>query len=227
MVTVSENADAYQSLARLRERVEYEGGDFFSDNEQLRFDELLVKLEAESRAIFENLYGDVTPKAQDGRIDERQAVDNKALSLPYPIRDVTEVEVQYNVGGDFETLDTEWYSHTEHHLILDSDRIPRTRFNLRRQRGIERFASQPGWLDLCERLRVTYDRGFESIPQDILSVQVQIVNNLLRQLRLEQNVEAAAPDEYRAMTDGMEVVTDEIKSRISSIASPGRSTMAV
>lgn len=227
MVTVTESADAYQSLARLRDRVEYEGTDFFTDNEELRFDELLIKLEAESRAIFENLWGDVTVAAEDGRIDTRQATDDEALPLPYPIRDVTEVEVQFTTGGDWETLEQRQYSHTEHNLILESNTLPRTRYQIRQRRGIERFAAQPSWVDLCERLRITYDRGFESIPQDILSVQVQIVNNLLRQLRLEQNVEAASPDEYRAMTDGMTVVNEEIQSRISSIASPGRSVMAI
>jgi hypothetical protein len=56
---------------------------------------------------------------------------------------------------------------------------------------------------------------------------VQIVNQLLRQLRLEQTVEAASPDEYRAMTDGMEVVSEEIRARIGDIASPSRSVMTL
>jgi len=192
MATVSESPDAYQSLDRLRSRVEYEATDFFADNAQLRFDELLVELEEEARGIFETMYGDVTPKAEDGRVDTRQTTDDTALSLPYPIRDVTEVEVQYANGGDFETLEPRWYNHTEHNLILETDAVPRTRYDLRNDYGLPRFANSPTWVDLGERLRITYDRGFETLPSDIVSVQVQIVNQLLRQLRLEQNVEAAS-----------------------------------
>lgn len=226
MANVSMPADAYQSLERLRQRVEYQAGDFFSNNEQLRFDELLVELEAEARGIFETMWGDVKPTAEDGRIDTVQATDDTALSLPYPVRDVTEVEIKYANGGDFETLEPRWYSHSEFNLILETDAVPRTRYDIRNDYGLPRFANSPTWIDLGEQVRITYDRGFETLPDDIISVQVQLVNNLLRKLRLEQNVEAASPDEYRAMTDGMEVVSDEIRARIDDIASPSRTVMS-
>ena len=47
MVTVSVGADAYQTLDQLRQRIDYDGGEFFDDNEQLRFDELLVQARGE------------------------------------------------------------------------------------------------------------------------------------------------------------------------------------
>lgn len=228
MATVTENADAYQSIERLRERVEYEAGDFFSDNAQLRFDELLVELEAESRGIFETLWGDTTPLNEDGKQEVRQATDDAALSLTYPVRDVSTVEVRFVPDGDWQTLDARRYTHTEHHLILESGTVPRTRYQRYERQSDARFAAKPTWVDFCEQLRVTYDRGFGTEPPaDILSVQVQLVNGLLRQLRLEQTVEAASPDEYRAMTDGMEIVSDEIRQRVDDVTSPGRATMAL
>jgi hypothetical protein len=228
MVTVSVSSGAYQSLDRLRQRIDYQPDDFYDDNAALRFDELLVELEEESRGIFETLWGDETPLSEEGRTDTIQPTDDAALPLVYPIVDVTEVEYKRSLMSGFETLDSDWYTHTEHRLIL-SDRPTINSLRLR-QRGnpLADTARRTTWSQLAAKLRVTYDRGFgDSPPQDIQSVQVALINNMLRQLKREQTVAAASPEEFAGQTETNEVVTDEIRNRISDVTKPGLATFSV
>lgn len=228
MPTVSVSSDAYQDLSRIRQRVNYEGEDFFSDNHQLRFDELLVELEEESRGIFETLWGDETPLEETGRIDTIRATDDAAMPLVYPITDVTKVERKVSLASDWDTLDTDWYDHTEHRLVLA--RRPNTNTMRRRQRGnpLTADADRATWRDIAAKLRVTYDRGFGTeAPQDVQSIQVALINRMLRQLKREQTVAAATPEELAGMSETAEILTEELRSRIADVTSPGRATMSV
>jgi hypothetical protein len=221
------DAGAYQDLDVLRQRIDYTGEDIFTDNEQLRFDELLVRLERESRKIFETLWGDQTPAEETGRTDVKRATYDAAIKLVYPINSVSKVEYKRTLDSDWEELDSNRYQATDHHLVLS--RRPATDVIRHRHAGsqITELNTRSTWADLAEKLRISYDRGFDPVPYDIQSVQVQLINQMLRKLKGEQNIAAASPDELAQMAERNEVVTEEIRSRISDVTSPGRATHSV
>lgn len=228
MPTVSVSSDAYQSLERIRQRVDYQGDDLFSDNAQLRFDELLVELEEESRGIFETLWGDETPLEETGRVDEIRATDDAAMPLVYPINDVTKVERKVAIGSDWDELDTDFYDHTEHRLVLAQRPNLNTLRYRQRANPLTRHADRATWGDIAAKLRVTYNRGYGSEPpQDIKSIQIAIINQMLRQLKREQTVAAASPEEFAGQTETNEVLTDELRQRIADVTTPGRATQSI
>lgn len=222
------DSDAYQTLSEIHDRIQYDGDDFFDDNAALRFDELLVTLEQESRGIFETLWGDQTPLEETGRVDEIRATDDAALALVYPITDVTKVERKVALSADWDELDTDWYDHSDHRLILA--RRPNTNSMRLRQRGnpLARNADRATWSDIATKLRVTYDRGFGTDPPaDIKSVQIQLIENFLSDRKRRETESAASPDELAQAMDADRVVTEEVRERISDVTSPGRATMSI
>jgi len=228
MPTVSVDSGAYQDLDRIRQRVDYDGADFYSDNEQLRFDELLVELERESRGIFETLWGDQTPLEETDRVDEKRTTDDAAIPLAYPINDVSKVERKTTLASDWKELNSDWYDFTNHRLVLA--RRPNTNTLRHRQRGnaLAGDAQRATWKDIATKIRVTYDRGFGAEPpEDIKSVQVQLINRMLRMRKREQTVAAASPEEFAGQTETNEVLTDEIRDRISDVTSPGLGTFSI
>jgi hypothetical protein len=230
MPTVSTGADAYQDLQRIRQRIDYDAGDFYDGgNAALRFDELLVELEEESRGIFETLWGDETPLTETDRVDEIQPTDNAAIPLVYPIVAVSEVEYKRTLGSDWETLEADWYTSTDHRLIL-SDRPNSNALRYRYARGnpIADAAERTTWADLAEKLRVTYDRGFGSEPpQDIQSIQIQLIENMLASRKLQQSLSAGSPDEIAQVLNQDRVVTEEVRQRIADVTTPGYGTLTV
>lgn len=228
MPTVSTGTGAYQDLETIRSRIDHEPEDLFSDNAALRFDELLVRLEEESRGIFETLWGDQTPLEETDRVDEKRTTDDAALKLAYPIRDVTKVERKVALSSDWKDLDDEWYDFDAHHLILA--RRPNTRLMRQRQQGnrIAGDAERAPWRALGEKIRVTYDRGFAGgAPADVKSVQIQMISNMLTKLRTDQTIAAGSPDELAQALDTDMIVTDEIRSRVGDVTSPGYATMSI
>lgn len=224
MPTVTTDTEAYQDLGEIRDRVDYRGTDLFDDNEQLRFDQLLVRLERESRKIFETLWGDQTPLEETGRTDVKRTTSDSAMPLVYPIQQVTKVERKRSLADDWTEVDPDWYDATAHRLV-----IARTGRTSRIKRGntAARLARRATWRDFAVKIRVTYDRGFTDLPADIASVQIQLINQMLRKLKREQTVGAASPDELAEMTDRDEVVTEEIRQRISDVTSPGLATFSI
>lgn len=229
MPDVSVDADAYQDLDAIRQRVDYDGDSLFDDNAQLRFDQLLVRLERESRGIFETLWGDQTPLTEEGRIDTMRATDDSAMLLVYPVNDVTKVERRVTNASDWKELDSDWWDFTEHRLVLA--RRPNTNTLRHRQRAnpLTANAERSTWRDIAAKVRVTYDRGFgEEPPADIKSVQIALINRMLRNLRSEQTIAAASPDDFAGVASDFDsVVTDEIRARINDVTKPGGVTMSV
>lgn len=228
MPTVSTAADSYQSLADIRDRITFRGHEFFDNNAELRFDELLVRLETESRGIFETLWGDETVLEETGRTDVIRTTDDAAMPLVYPITDVTEVEYKISQGSDWETLDTDHYDHTAHRLVLA--RRPNINTLRHRQRGnvIATDAQRAAWRDLAAKIRVTYDRGFANgAPADVKSIQIQLIENFLRKRKQDSTVSAGSPEDMAAAMETNMVVTDEIRSRVADVTSPGRATFSV
>jgi len=231
MPTVSTSSGAYQSLARIRQRINYKPDDFYGDdpNAALRFDELLVELEEESRGIFETLWGDETPLTETDRTDVLQPTDNAAEALVYPIQSVSEVEIKRTLNSDWDTLDPEWYTHTEHRLIL-SDRPNSNvlRYRYRRGNAIADAAERTTWNDLAAKVRVTYSRGFgDAPPQDIQSIQIDLIENMLGSRKLQETISAGSPEEMRESITADNIVTDAIRRRIDDVTKPGLATISV
>ena len=216
--------DAYQDLETIRRRVDYDGTGLYSDNEQLRFDRLLVRLERESRGIFETLWGDETPLSQTERVDEIRATDDAALPLVYPITDVRTVEIKRSERADWRELNENRYTHSKHRLILAQRRRGSARGN-----PLADLATRTTWRDIAWRLRVTYDRGFgEEPPDDIKGIQIALINRMLRQLRQEQNIAGLSADEAGQLSGELDtVVTDDIRARISDVTKPGPATQSI
>jgi len=227
--TPTTESGAYQTLDELRERIDYKAEDFFTDNEQLRFDNLLVRLESESRAIFETLWGDETPLTETDREDVKRATDDAAILMPYPVNDVSKVEIKRSQDSDWDELDSRRYDHTEHRLVLAQRPANISRHQHHHRSPLLERATRATWADICVKLRVTYDRGFgDSPPSDITSIQVTLVNRMLRQLKQEQTVAAASPEDFMGVSPEFDdIVTEAIRKRISDVTSPGGATLSV
>jgi len=230
MPTVETESGSYQSLERIRQRIQYDADDFYSGgNAELHFDELLVELEKESRGIFETLWGDETPLTETDRVDTVEPTDNAAIPLVYPITNVSKVEYKRTLAGDFEELDTERYRATEHRLILaDRPNSNALRYRYAQGNPIADAADRTTWGDLAEELRVTYDRGFGSTPPaDILSIQIALIENMLGSRKMQENISAGSPGEMREVIAADDVVTDAVRQRIADVTSPGLATITV
>lgn len=229
MATVSTSGDAYQDLDAIRERLDYRGRDFFDEqNAQLRFDELLVRLERESRGIFETLWGDETPLSEDGRTDTLRTTDDAAIPLVYPIRDVTKVEYKTSIASDWETLDADRYDATDHRLVLAARPNLNALRGRRRHNVIAGIATRASWRDLGAKLRVTYDRGFSGgAPDDVVNIQNQMIQNALRHRKREQTVSSASPEELADATATPEMLTDDLRDRIADVTTPGKATLSI
>jgi len=230
MPDVSVGSEAYQDLSTIRSRIDYQARDLYEEqNAQLQFDELLVRLEEESRGIFETLWGDETVLEETDRIDEKRTTDDAAMPLAYPIQEVTQVERKNTIGSDWEVLDSDWYDATKHRLVL-AQRPNVNSLRVWRNRGnpLTRNATRATWRDLATKIRVMYDRGFSGgAPADVKSIQIQLINQMLRKLKREQTVAAASPEELAGMTDRNEVLTEEIRARIADVTKPGRATQSI
>ena len=234
-------ADPYQPLERLRERIEYEPTDIFDakNNPEKRFDRLLMGtdavddapspswegLEAEARKIIETRLGDEPLSKETGRVDEIRPSYDAAIPLVYPIIDVTKVEYRISLGSDWKELDAERWTHTEHSLILEYGRRGYPAGGGVRRNRLADTATRATWKDLASRLRVTYDRGFDPVPADILSVQVALVNRMLRQIKAEQTFAAASPEEFAGVSPEFDaIMTDKIQRRIDQFTPLGGAT---
>jgi len=241
----------YQSLDRLRTRLEYEPSDLFDGpNAAAEFDRLLYGtnldaadgvdggatdvtpdwegLEGEARKIIETRLGDEPLTQETDRVDEIRPGDVAAETLVYPIQDISKVEYKYTLRRDFQTLAPERYTHTEHTLILENRtrQVGSPRGGTRRNTLADE-ATRATWGDIAAELRVTYDRGFDPVPADILSVQVALVNRMLRNLKTEQNIAAMEPDQIEAVTSAEAVMTEDIEMRIREHTPLGGSVRSV
>ena len=231
MAAVSTESGAFQDLDRIHQRIDYDSLDFYDegDNAALRFDNLLVELEAESRGIFVTLWGDQTPLTQTDREDVIRPPDDAALPLVYPIKSIGSVEYKRTLGMDWDDLDTDWYTHTEHRLILaERPNVSTVRRQYNRGNPLTDNAERTTWGDFAAELRVTYDRGFgEQPPNDVLSVQVALVENMLASRKLQETVSAGTPEDIRQTIDAGDVVTESIRDRIGDVTKPGMATVSV
>lgn len=240
------SGDPYQSLERIRARIDHTPEELFSDNSAKRFDRLIMGttevgdtsegdpgewfgLEYETRAMIESILGDEPLGYEADRVDEIRPGRDAALTLVYPIQDVSTVEVKRSLRSDWETLDADRYTHTEHRLILEYRKAGtrRNRGGLRRN-VLADTAGRATWRDIASKLRVTYDRGFETIPGNILSIQTDLINRMIRLMRAEQNFAAASPDEWQGVSPEFDrVLTEDLRERIYDTTALGGVTQSV
>jgi hypothetical protein len=237
--------DPYQSLQRIRARIDHEPDELFpeNDNPEKRFDRLIMGtdavgdgpawegLEAESRAIIENLWSDTTFNTET-RTDEPNPPDNASLPLAWPVNDVTEVEYRRSLRQDFQTLEDWKYRHTEHLLILEIGSragVSSTAQGYSRTTNeLLSTTTRRTWSDVAVEVRVTYDRGFETVPYDVQNIQIDLINRMIRKLRQEQTLAAAAPEDYAGVGEDLDSVVDEsVRERVLDITPPGGATRAL
>ena len=236
-------SEPYQSLDRIRARIEHEPSDLFEDNEEKRFDRLIMGtdevgdgaawtgLEAEARGIIETLSGDNPWNLEEDRVDEKRAPDTATLPLAYPIQSVSTVEIKRTLRSDWHELEDYQYQATEHNLIAEfGSRAGRARTANGTRQSVNELLSttlRRNWSDRAVRVRVTYDRGFETVPLDIQSVQIQIINRMLRMLRNEQTFAAASPEDFAGLSPEFDaVMTEDIRDRIDDATPLGAATRA-
>jgi hypothetical protein len=235
-------ADRYQPIDRLKARIDYEPDDLFTNNEAKRFDRLLggeayvgddpdgwAGLEAEARGMIETLSGDEPWSREVDRVDSFRPTDNAAIPLVYPIESISTVEIKRSQRDDFEQLEAFEYDHTDHHLVLPRDtRAQKRPRDLRPANELLSTTQRRTWYDVAVRVRVTYTRGFDPVPQNIQQIQVSLVNRMLRQLKGEQTIAAASPEEFAGVSPEMDaVLTERLRERINSLTPLGGGTRAV
>lgn len=218
---------AYQTVDDLKELIDYEGSDFYDHNEDKQFDDLLTRLEKISRSAIENRVGDETFAEETGRVDTFRATDDASIPLVYPVNDVTKVEGKTTLSDDWTVIDADRYDFTDHRLILAKWTGRATLVASARNNPLTQYSNRQTWRDLYTKLRVTYDRGFSTIPHNIQQIQADIVTRLLRKLRREQSVAGLEPDQIAAMDSASAVLTDDLKDRIDSITGLGGKTQSV
>lgn len=221
----------YLTPDEIEKRIEYQQTDYFEDGTGYADDweELLESLEKETRAYIESYMGDETFSYETGTTLEVTPPDNSTIQLSYPVDSIDKVEVKKTRDGDWEELDSDRYYHTDHSLILhERPSNAKYRGRLRRRRNpISRFTERATWRDLYYNIKVTYDRGFENIPENVKGIQISMINNLLRNLRLEQSIGAIEADAIGTYVDAGSVMTEDIEKRLDEITGFGRATVVI
>jgi len=227
----------YVSLERFRERVTYEPEDFFHDshNPERRFDRLAKRALSEATSIINNNTGDETWHRETDRTDIHPAPSGRILGLVYPVVEVSSVERLYlsgaGGGGQFREIPDRSYAATEHGVKLRSNRSRAARFSNPRvadPNGLTRNADSAEWSSMGTEVRVTYTRGYEEIPANIKQLTTNIANRMLRNLKNEQNVAAASPDELAGVSPEYDrVISDSIQESLDGLTTLGGATYTV
>lgn len=214
----------YLSLDELKTLVEPTGfneEDYFETHSQPKYEDLLQRLEEQSRALINNQLMGEGYKEETDRVDTLRSPDKPELQLAYPVNNVSKVEIASVPDGDWKTLDTGKYSfdlqglRLRKQLLLNEDEYWNIINPLRRHGG------RATWAHIADRVRVTYDRGFttSNIPLTIKEVQREIIRRQLTHLRQDQNLSNLSPDsipEFNQRT----LITDDIENRLSKITQP-------
>lgn len=214
-------SDPWQTPGEIRDRLgdTYQPDSIYTDhNVEKRFHNLLEQLEASARETIIDRLGDEPIQSEDGRTDIVSAPPARARKLIYPVRDVTLVEYR-RTGGDWRELDADRYRHTEYNIILR--RGNRLHGTGERNELLDN-AGRREWADFADELRVTYDRGFDPVPANLIEAQTAIIKRMLRNRRTEQGVSALDPEQMEAVNAAQAVLTDDIIERIDSVTMGGK-----
>lgn len=194
-----------------------EGEEFYEVHPEEELDDLLDELEKRSRAIINNQLKGEGYEQETDRTDTVDAPDKPHLQLVRPVDDVTKVEVSTQ-PDKWETLDTEVYSFDEQKVKLRQSLIPNQNEFFNVQNPLLQQSNRATWARICDRVRVTYDRGYtvDNIPYSIKEVQQEIIRRMLVHYRQEQNLANLNPDEVQGF-NSRQILTDDIKTRVGEI----------
>jgi len=216
----------YLNLSELKETVkptlgepDTAGEDYFQTHPEPEFEELLTRLEKQSRAIINGQIKGEGYERETDRVDTQNAPGKPELQLVRPIDTVSKVEVTNKADGTWTELDTELYSNDEQSVRLRSSLIPNQFEYWNVQNPLKRNSNRAKWSDIADRVRVTYDRGYtvDNIGYDIKEVQREIIRRILVHLRQEQNLANLSPDNVNAFNQ-REILTEDIQNRINQIS---------
>lgn len=220
----------YLTATAIEDRISYKGEQFFTTATATNFESLLETLEEESRALIESYMGDVTFSEETGKELEVVAPDSIYIELKFPVTSITKVEIKYTANGSYNTMDTERYYYSKHALYLAEHGIAYSDMSRRRwlmRNPISRDLKRVTWRDSCYEVKVTYDRGYSDIPSNVKGIQLSLINNMLRNLRLEQSIGSIEPDAVTSYIEAGKVFTSDIKARLDGITSFGGTTVVV
>jgi hypothetical protein len=193
--------------------------DYFEKNPDPQFDDLLKTLEKESRAVINNqLKGEGLEK--ESKVEEMEAPHRNKIQLSFPVQTVSKVEVW--TGNSWKTVNSKSYYYTEQYLVLegtvrDAGKGSGHGHHLRTGLNpLKQNSNSQEWSDRGLRVRVTYDRGFDTIPESVKQVQRRIIRRMLKNLRQEQNLATINPDDVQNFNT-QDVLTEDIKEVIGGI----------
>lgn len=221
------NDERLQSIDRIKNRLPHKPEQFFDEYDmELSFEELLELLEEESRGIIENRTGDYKFSFQEDVEDVVSCHDSDTLHLPRPVQKIKKIEVTRRDGAWREVsknsyITKEWGAKLR--------RRPRGFKDRRRRYNGHHFRDKTHeleWSMLGEEARIKYDRGYKEIPNDIKSVQIKIIKNMLDADRLGQALSTINVDDPNL--EGWDKIIDEdIESEIKEMTRRGRSLTVV
>lgn len=204
----------YATKEDVKDRIHFNGSEFFDINSDTKFDDLLDTLLDESEAIVDGQIGGETLTKETDREDEFFSPDTTTIELVWPIVSISKVEV-YGLGG-YRELESDRYDYTEHSLRLKPV-IRREYGNYHHYQHINPlrlYINRLTWADICTKVRVTYTRGFETIPDGVKETQISIINRMLMFLRQDQNLSAMNPDEMVNSLNNRVIITEDMKERM-------------
>lgn len=213
----------YQTPSEIKDRVEYEAEDFYSNKPQPedKFEDLLERLEVESRSFIESNKGDIS-FSEETVTQEFNAPESKVIQLEYPVTNVVSVDYRRYPEGDFNTLEEGNYKYTDHNLILI--RFPKqflTKYGATRgsQNPLTSKLRRYEWNDFATTIKVEYERGFDPVPGNVKGIQITLINKKLRQLREEQNIASLNIGEIDNLGSFDDLMTEDVEKRLNDITS--------
>jgi len=211
----------YLTLQELQDAVKPAGRDgeeFYQTNPDPQFEDLLTALEEDSRAIINNQLKGEGYERETDREDLLDAPDKPHIQLVYPVDTVSQVEIQTVPDGEWEVLETELYSVDDQKIKLRQTIVRNQDYYFNVQNPLRYANGRARWSQLCDRVRVTYDRGYETanIPQGLKEVQKRIVRRMLTHLRQDQTLANISPDDVQAYNT-RQLLTDDIMARIGEL----------
>ena len=210
-LTLQEIKDAVKPAGR-------NGDEFFETHSEPEFETLLETFEEESRAVINGQIKGEGYERETDRVDTIDAPDKPHLQLVYPVDSVSKIEIQTVPDNDFDTLETELYRADDKKVKLRRTIRRQQDYYFNVQNPLKYQSGRTRWSQICDTVRVTYDRGYDTsnIPAEIKSIQKRIIRRMLVHMRQEQNLANLSPDDVQAFNT-RRILTDDIKDRIGSI----------
>lgn len=193
--------------------------DYFEKNPKPRFDELLEQLEKDSRAVIDNQLKGEGLEYEEDKTEIIRTPHKSKIQLSFPVQDVHKVERRVKDG--WRELDETRYRFDKQYLVLRgrSRNLGRTSQVRHRSRNpLKNNTNSFEWVDVSDQVRVVYDRGFETIPQDVKEVQKKIIRKMLTHLRQDQNLAQVDPDDVSNIANERTILTEDIQDTLGGIS---------